>query len=327
MPNFVKHKIKTLIIGAGQIGAFADGPQSESVLTHAHAVNYLNDKFSLLGFVEPNQQARETATSAWGGKGYKNLADFKATKTDVDLVVIASPDNSHLDFIQESLNLNSRGIIVEKPLCLDLADFEKQTLSTKNSSRIMVNYTRRYLSNYQNFWRLLETQEFGRFLQGSGIYSKGLFHSGSHLINAILPIMDRNILEIQNLGKRNDYIENDPTIDCIIKFQDGSYFNLFSTDANIYEIFEIDLFFEKARIRMDKLGNRISYTFPQRKGESKINYLIESQKSEEQGRHEAFLNLYTHAHAVLMENHKIICGIEDSFKTLKICDQIRKTVK
>jgi len=317
--------LKTLIVGAGRIGALADNPQSQGISTHGHAVSILKEQFALMGFVESDAQNLKEARKRWGGEAYQNFSEFRALKQNPDLIVIASPDKLHLEHLKLAAELKPRAILIEKPICLNTSDFQEEIFQKTKDVSVIVNYTRRYFSNYQSFLQRLANNEWGKFLHGSGIYSKGLFHSGSHLINAVLPIFSQKVSSIEVLQKRNDFSQEDSSIDCVLKFENESYFNLRTVDSKIYEIFEIELFFEKGRIRMDKLGNRIAYSIPQKPNElSGIQYIIDEQEVDEQKGEQGFLNLYRHVHSVVNKKTHIICGIEDSIKTLNVCEMIRK---
>jgi predicted dehydrogenase len=317
--------LKVLIVGAGQIGALGDSPGSAHILTHAHAVAEYKKNFSLLGFIDSNSQSLEKAQANWGGEGFQSFEHFISSKQKTDVVVISSPDNLHLEHILKARALNPKIIVVEKPISQSTVSLKNAMTEKLENFPLLVNYTRRYQPGHKNFLKRLSAGEFGKFLNGSGYYSKGLFHSGSHLINAILPIFSRGISNIEVTEKKIDFSEEDPSISCFMKFEDGSCFNVQSFDARVYEIFEIDLFFEKGRVRIDNLGNRISYFFPQPLSTgTSIQYIREPQEIIESNNHESFLNLYNEVSNVLSGQNKITCDIQDSLQTLEICEKIRR---
>jgi len=313
--------LQVLIVGAGQIGALADSPQSAVVQTHAHAI-FSCQQYCLLGFIEPQESSRKAASQLWHAPGYADFSTFRDTQQRPDVVVIASPDHMHWQNLHLALDLKPRVIIVEKPLVTEVQKLSELSVSIP----IVVNYTRRYMPIFRNFLNRLEKNEFGRFLHGAGTYSKGLIHSGSHLINALLPILNKEIKSIHSISSQPGYNLEDPSISALVEYVDGSSFLFRTTPTDLYEAFEIDLFFEKVRIRLDRLGRRISYDYPQSTGGNKtIQYLMDQPaQHEENSLTDAYHGLYQHVFQVIQGFEKPFCDIEDSRATLQFCETLRR---
>ena len=82
-----------LIVGAGNIGAFYDNPESKNVLTHAHAF-YKHLNFQIIGFIDINESKAENAAQIWGGKKFINIKDA-FNESNIDVVVNDTPDEFH----------------------------------------------------------------------------------------------------------------------------------------------------------------------------------------------------------------------------------------
>jgi predicted dehydrogenase len=321
-----RNPLKALIVGCGRIGALADTPNSDVILTHAHALQRLPTLFKVIGFIDPAKKALATAVKLWGGVGHESFESYFATGEKPDVIVICSPDEFHLAHLKKGLEWSPKAIVVEKPLSFQVNDLKDLNSSSgPQLPPIAVNYTRRYMPIYQNFLQRLASQEFGSFLHGSGTYSKGLFHSGSHLVNLILPLLNRPLSSVIPLGERNDYRPEDKTIDCLMKFSDNSYFLLRSVDSRLYELFEIELYFEHCRIRIDRKGRRLSYDLPKVQTETTgIKYIEEDEVYEEKNIDHAFLKLYEGIYDTVFGESKLVCDVQDSIDTLTVCEHLRK---
>ena len=80
-----------LIIGAGQIASGFDEPDSNAVLTHAHA--YINNPDTeLLGFYDINYSMAQKAAEKWRTKAFKEIPQ-------ADIISICVPDEYHTETV------------------------------------------------------------------------------------------------------------------------------------------------------------------------------------------------------------------------------------
>lgn len=235
-----------LIIGAGQIAGGYDKLTDEAVLTHAHAYN-LNDKINLLGFYDINFEQAQKMAEKWGVKAFKTLNEPQ----NIDIVSICTPDFCHLSSIKESLKLNPKIIFLEKPLSNNPNE-TSEIVGISKYIPILVNFSRRFVKEFQELAIRIKNNEFGNFKTGTGYYGKGYIHNGSHMLN-LLNLLIGKILNVQEIDSFVDFFENDPTKTVILKFEQGNFF-MQGVNCNNSTIFEFDLIFEKARIRILNSG-------------------------------------------------------------------------
>lgn len=235
-----------LIIGAGQIAGGYDKLTDEAVLTHAHAYN-LNDEINLLGFYDINFEQAQKMAEKWGVKAFKTLNEPQ----NIDIVSICTPDFCHLSSIKESLKLNPKIIFLEKPLSNNPNE-TSEIVGISKYIPILVNFSRRFVKEFQELAIRIKNNEFGNFKTGTGYYGKGYIHNGSHMLN-LLNLLIGKILNVQEIDSFVDFFENDPTKTVILKFEQGNFF-MQGVNCNNSTIFEFDLIFEKARIRILNSG-------------------------------------------------------------------------
>ena len=249
--------LTVLILGAGQIGAFYDTPDSPHVLTHAHAAT-LHDSFELLGFVEPNTEQAQRAAHCWSVPVYSSIAAAHAVHSAIDIIVIATPDATHEVLLEGILTWERlpRLVFAEKPLTLS-PESTKAIANRFESVGIplAVNYTRRFVPEYQALAQRLQEKAYGEFLGATGYYGKGLFHNGSHMLDLLDWFMGVDHETPVTVSETFvDYREADPTVSALIQSRCGQPIWLKAIPASRYTIFELDMMFDSARIRLPNGG-------------------------------------------------------------------------
>ncbi len=241
-----------LIVGAGRIGAFFDTLDNENVLTHAHAFSK-HPQFNLIGFVDKDFAIATKAAKLWDCKSFQSINDA-FFKNKIDVVVVAVCDEHHYRVLKEVLNYKIQLIFAEKPLTKSLKEAEEIVdLSKEKKIPILVNYSRRFVPKFIDLKNKIRSGELGNFVGGCGYYGKGFLHNGSHLID-LLNYFSLSIERVETISKRYDFFDDDPTISAVLKLKNNTLFFIQGVDCSLYTIFELDLFFEKARIRVVDFG-------------------------------------------------------------------------
>ena len=119
-------KIKSIVIGLGQIGMLYDYYQKSKdyILTHCNAL-YSNPEFELLAGVDRQKSLRSKFKKKFEKPAFKDIKSVKLLDK-IDLVVVAVPTNRHLDIMNDLLAVTKPKIIVlEKPIADNLNDAKK----------------------------------------------------------------------------------------------------------------------------------------------------------------------------------------------------------
>lgn len=105
-------KVRFAVVGAGRIGR-----------RHASMIKLI-DGADLAAIIESNESLENELVEEFGVPFYKNLEDFLASSTKVDVVSICTPNYLHAQ--QSILSLqNDCHVVVEKPMALSKVDAEK----------------------------------------------------------------------------------------------------------------------------------------------------------------------------------------------------------
>jgi len=245
-------KFSVLIIGAGKIGAFYDKPGNPMVLSHAHAFSE-HEGFNLTGFIDSNHTKAEQAAEVWGGSAFASIETAFSTY-DVDLVVVATPDENHYQTLIDVAAYPVQLVFAEKPLAKTFREAQEITrLYQDRGIALTVNYTRRFVPELLELKTQIDRGEFGKFLHGAGYYGKGFLHNGSHMIDLVRFLLGE-IEDIRELNTICDYSHADPSFSVQLEIINRGYFSMLAIDSRNYSIFELQLFFEKGRINMTDLA-------------------------------------------------------------------------
>ncbi len=245
-----------LIIGAGKIGAFFDTPKQEAVLTHAHAFKN-HPEFKLLGFVDVEYEQAIKAAKLWDCQAYLSIEEAFAKAGVIDVVVVSVPDCAHASILEALKQYPLKLVFLEKPIAGSLADANALIdICAEKDLPVLVNYSRRYVEEFQSLQKRIRSGALGSFITGSAYYGKGILHNGSHVID-LLRYLIGEVKDFQCVDVIRDYSENDPSVSAALQFEDSKIFFLHAIDSRLATVFEIDIFFENARIRIIDSGFQI----------------------------------------------------------------------
>lgn len=309
-------KLKALIIGAGRIGSTFDNPNSKKILTHAHAY-FKHPNFEIIGFLDSNLNMAKRATKVWGGKAYRNFDEVFSSER-IDVVSLCVPDKLHFEFLQKIKAKNIKMGILEKPLVAtkaELNNIKKDPYFQRNN--FLVNYSRRFVPEFVQIRESILKKEFGNFLSGNCWYGKGFSHNASHIINLLL-FFGLNIKESKVLAKIDDYSKNDPSCSVLLKTSNSKNITLNVIDSRKYKVFEIDLFFEKNRVRIFNDGFDIETSTVEEddvfQGYKKLFLKEKTKTSFDNALYKAVDNLYN----MTFHNDENLSSVSSAVKTLDV---------
>lgn len=307
---------KALIIGAGNIGAEFDFPESKKILTHAHAIT-LHPDLELLGFYDTDKEKSQEAVKRWGGKAFTDMA---SALRDADVVYCCVPDTFHGEILKEIALYSPKLVIAEKPLATTLEEAEKIQTIYNGKIPLTVNYSRRFLKEFH--WLKKQISCYGKFLKGVGYYGKGTLHNGSHMID-ILVFLLGEIEKFHVFGTDIfDFEKKDSSKNISFVIQNENFY-MIAIDSRVVTIFEMELFFEKARVRILNGGEKIEiyYTEDSDTYAGYKNYKLREEISVDYSK--AMTGLAENLTGFLKGEQELFCTLKDGMDVLKICMEIR----
>lgn len=309
---------RVLIIGAGKIGAMFDKPGDKKILTHAHGFSE-SPYFELTGFYDVNSQKAEEAARRWGVVAFPTL---ETAMKDIDVVCCCVPDEYHYATLKQIRQFPVKLVVTEKPLART-SEEAAQIQEMYQNLPCLVNYSRRFLKEFQELKE--EIPAFGKFLRGTGYYGKGILHNGSHMIDLLCYLLG-SIEKIESSNHAiHDFFEEDPSCDVELLIG-GGRFMMNAIDCSVATIFELDLFFSKARIRILESGVRIEKYRVQESDTyaGYYNYVLQEEKLVDYSN--AIVGLVENVRQHLEQKKPLNCGLEEGRAVLDCCLKIRGEV-
>lgn len=310
-----------LIIGAGNIGAGFDTPESTFYLTHAHAYS-MHPQFNLIGFVEPNKKIAEREAHKWRTVSFSSIEEA-FEKNTIDVVSIAVPDELHYEILKKIAFFKPKYVFTEKPLTKTLQE-AKEILDLYSHYEIplSINYKRRFTPEFIQLREKIVSKHFGDFMYGNAYYGKGFIHNGSHTIDLLLHLTNDSWYFHHYLDNVIDFTESDPSYSVILKNNQHKLFTIKSLDSNLFGIFEMDFIFEKGRIRISNTGLTIE-EFTVKPSEIFPSYkLIQLDENYTTQLDNSLLSSVEHIYDFLANGKSAICTLKEGYKTMEVTQDI-----
>ena len=271
-------KYNCIIIGAGSIGALKpdniDSPTSVNILTHAHAVKYI-EELNLITIIDPDMGKVSELYTKWNAYVHLNISDFfKSTDLhipddyNIDIVTVASPTETHLDVIKEVVEkIKPKIIICEKPFCNTLEDAEQAIkLCKSNNIKLIVHYNRRYCNLYA-MAKSIYNEQYGKVLSCSLTYTRGLKRDGCHAIDLFNlmfgEFLNGNIIPVPYIAGQeappqynyiNDYSADDLTYPVYLQYEKCPNVFMVPHDGRFFSVFDFKILTEHAEILITNHG-------------------------------------------------------------------------
>lgn len=248
-----------LLIGLGDIGVGYDleMPVHKYILSHARAFSE-HPKFELIAGVDTCSNHRERFTNKYGAPSFSKAEDvFLALSPD--LVVVATPTDSHLKIVRDVLKFGRpKAILCEKPLAYSLTEAQQiYDLCNHNNCALYVNYFRQAEPGVNEIQKRLKTNMIKGPIKGIVWYSKGLFNSGSHFIDLLCKLMgDARQIRIIEPGRLWKGIDPEPDVE--IGFERGRVL-LIAADAQNFFHNSVELIASNGILRFADGGTCISW--------------------------------------------------------------------
>lgn len=313
-------KNNVVVIGAGKIAALFDTPKSNKILTHAHAF-FISEHFELIGFYDSKYENAVKAAKIWNCKAFDKIEE---ALQNIDIVCCCVPDEFHHKILMKIVEYPVKLVIAEKPVATTVEDaIQIEKIYRKKNIPIMVNYSRRYIKEYQDLRQKISSM--GKFLKGTAYYGKGIIHNGSHILDLISFLLggEQKVKRGSNLIE--DYLKNDQSCDVELEIGSGK-FNMIAIDSRVATVFEIDLFFEKARIKILNGGSCIEI-FSIKESEDYIGYynfmmsnVIDVDYSG------AMLGMVDNVYDFLEGKASLLCDINEGMKVMRTCNSIKEMI-
>lgn len=245
---------KVLVIGCGNIGALYDLERND-ILTHVKAFS-LDYRFHLT-ICDNDPKILSLLVEKYNCKSILNSELTTDELDKYDLITIATPTDTHYEYLFKALNAKAKIIICEKPISLDLSRLNSiKNKYIKSSKKILVNYTRRFQPSYQEIKNNISTILKNERITNISIrYQRGFLNNCSHAIDTLEFLLGVKIDFdfFQKFVENYDAFEFDPTLNAL-GFQDGINFSIVGFANVKFSFFEIDICFQTYKVSLINSG-------------------------------------------------------------------------
>ncbi len=217
--------IRTAVIGYGFAGRSF----------HAYLVG-LTPGLQLHGIASRNAETREKILARGDCKAYESF-DQAIADADVDLVVIASPNDQHAPQAIAALRAGKH-VVVDKPMCLSVADCDAMIAASQSSGKLLtVFHNRRWDGDFQTAQKVMNDGRLGevkwielnwgrwgayRSWRGQKASGGGRFWDlGAHLLDQMLIFYKDYAPQSVYLRKQYDFSDADVESEamCVLTFE------------------------------------------------------------------------------------------------------------
>lgn len=255
-------RYKAIIVGCGRIAGLLDKDQTQPIRSHALAYHN-RPEIDVICYVDVVREKARALADKFGGGSVER--DFKIAigKYKPHVVSICTPDETHFDIAMDVLQnaCAPQVIFLEKPACRTLEQLNEMiAVSEKKETEVLVNHTRRFDEKHNQLKKLIAEGFFGDLVRGDIFYYSGWLHNGVHIVDTLNFIFNDEVFLERIIQKNPSPYPNDPTLDVVMSFKKGNgIIFLHSFDEKHYQLFEFDLKFDQARLRIEDFGSRIFY--------------------------------------------------------------------
>ena len=254
----IKPKVRTVLVGLGAIGSRKDqGKISQYPLSHVGAISQ-NPAFELIAAVDPNPASQKKFRLDWSSNvPILSSIDDVMIPAELDLMVVASPTNTHFSILSKVLTQRKLKVIFcEKPFCSSLSETKEILREAEGQgTQIVVNYHRRWDHKIAEFRK--EIWSYGTPIDVQVVYGKGLYNYGSHIIDLMVSIWGSVVSVGADGLKLPEASVEDPSFSATLEFSSGFCGRLNGCDGVDYDLCDMDISFRNCRFHLEAGGYRI----------------------------------------------------------------------
>lgn len=248
------------ILGVGRIASGFDVVGSPDSYTHLSGI--LSEKRLSLAAVADLRSDHAAAEISRFGVEADVVSIPALLSMDLDVICIATPDGTHLDYAEAALEGPARLLLIEKPLEKDSSRRSRLLqVANETGKAVAAHHIRRWIPGLSHWLDEAEAGEYGRPVSAVAWYTRGFRHNGTHVFDLVGACLGVNVMAARPIAAPiTDFSTDDPTLSLQVTLDIGNDFvpfTLLGVDGRRQTAFEVDIRFERARIRVfDENGVR-----------------------------------------------------------------------
>lgn len=309
--------IKTVIIGLGNIAQkYEDMPEVLGRIkypTHVSAIQK-NKGFRLFAgcdIIKENQDSflKKVSTDVRVYKEYTTMIK----KEKPDMVVVATPTNTHYTICHDAIAMGVRNILCEKPISYSFEEARRLlAFVKKKKAKIAFNYFRNYDSNYRKLCSFIREGKYGKICFIRAQYSKGIFNTSTHLLAFLIKVFGK-AKNVQGVSQIPSGDLRDPSVTYYARFHD-SYAFFKGCGQTQHAVFILELLFEKIKLVIDRDTLEAFYSHNEKKKQVLVKLDI----------NRSMLELYENFYDHITKNKPLYCTHDEALRAIEIAEKAIK---
>jgi predicted dehydrogenase len=321
---------KAGVVGCGRIGSeLDDDPKRKQIVTHAGAYCAV-DEVDLVAACDLSKEKLEKCGKRWQITSlYQDLGEMLKNEA-LDVISICTWNSTHLEIVKEAINNGVRAIFCEKPIADSLRNADEMVkLCDEKGVILQIDHQRRFDKFHQEVRRFIQDGNLGRIQQVTFYYTAGIANSGSHLFD-LLRFFFGDVEWVRAFYSQNKSANpDDPNIDGIMQFGNGTFCAIQSCDVREFLIFEMACIGTRGRLNITHSGFDLEFY---EVGESKLfsgyrELFASTPPIHKDIPREFMVSAVRHLVECLKEGKKPICSGEDGRASLELIYAFHESAK
>jgi predicted dehydrogenase len=329
MTNASTNLYSVLICGAGNIAHRFDTPEGDTIFTHAKGF-LRHGGFRVAAIIDEQLERAEEAARIWNIPRYGRCLD-DVRDGEYDVVSICTPDHTHAQYLRDALTLTPKLVLCEKPLSASIEEASALVeLYQMHGVHLAVNYSRRWLPDFQHLSAQALSGEFGKVVSARMKYYKGFLHNASHFVDVLAMFTKPEIQGGAILHSVQDYTPDDPTISVAARMEshiaDGSTFPVMieGYDTRQMSPIELEIIFEKTAIKLEELNGSYLTVANLRENETYPGFFEFSERMTERiDASQAMREAVAATHNTLHSSTALASTGATALETLRLCKRMQ----
>lgn len=330
----MKNKLRTVIIGFGKIaqGNAFDAVMAKTMRYASHAqVLKDHDGFLWDSVVDPSENACSDAQNKWDIPYIAKSIDQLHDLSSIDVAVLATHPEDRLECLKYMPNL--KGVLVEKPLGLDLAASDEFIqYCVKRKLPVQVNITRRADPFTLSLAQGKLAELIGRTQIVHGVYGNGVLNNGTHMVD-LVRLLWGEIQSVQVIPNTESFVEGpltgDMNLPFVLKLKSGMSVIMQPVMFANYRENGLDIWGERGRLEYMHGGlTLIHYSVGQNRAISTDKeVVIDSPSILPSTLGMAFWEMYNNLAKVIRGEQQLLSPATSAFETAKAIEAIFQSAR